>query len=125
MSLHRLYLASRFFFVVLSCLLAGVPSFAQVPSVLPVTEGASDAAPFFRADRASGKVGELPLPGTTDGLPAIRHRDGRLERALPDEESGDRNRTERARVETISKPLPPNEFQRYVLENSGQALPLF
>src|SRR5690606_30023756 len=58
-------------------------------------------------------------------MPTIRQSEVRA-----DERGGWREGPNEARKTPPSvmhplKPLPPNEFQRYVLENSGQMLPLF
>jgi len=108
MTQRRLHPLSRILILLLSLSVVVPSSYAQ----MPVAEPAGASGQFGVASTGAGRL-DTSLPS----MPMIRQStplsyDDRVPMAP---QLGEQK----------PKPLPPNEFQRFVLETSGQALPLF
>lgn len=104
---------SRLFIVCLSASLAVGPALAQRQGMF-ADPGASDT-PAVSRDPSVGTF-SLPPTGMSGMTPTIRSLDPRAPTPqMPVE----------PQTEARPQPLPPNDFQRFVLETSGQALPLY
>ncbi|MFT3858166.1 MAG: hypothetical protein QM742_11940 [Aquabacterium sp.] len=79
---------------------------------------------------AAGSSASMTGGASISSLPVIRQWEGRPDASDPQGMLGAMpgaraaNATHQA-MAPVAAPLPPNDFQRYVLETSGQALPLF
>lgn len=106
----------------LYCLLAAGPAHAQIWSAAPYAASdvppGREAAERFRS-AAGGQVDGSPVPMLRRGgaAPLPQDASGLAVRQRPDQVQQERLAAER--------PLPPNDFQKFVLESTGHALPLF
>ncbi|MBI5925030.1 MAG: SLBB domain-containing protein [Aquabacterium sp.] len=111
MTQRRLHPVSRILVLLLSLSVVVPPSYGQ----------------FSGGGSSSGRVGSGASAGVVQGnesgataLPVIRQSASSDDRALQAGLSGGPGA-----LSAPPKALPPNDFQRFVLETSGQALPLF
>ncbi len=137
MTQRRLHPVSRILVLLLSVCVVVPPSYGQstVSSGSFYRQGGVYADDGGLADgngTSAGIASRGALMGSPSGDAGMR-MDGRLPGLYTRQSGGlDGNTPQGAApvmpqltLQTASKPLPPNEFQRFVLETSGQALPLF
>lgn len=105
MTPRRLHPLSRILISLLSLSVLVPPSYGQMSVAEPST------GPQFNASSGGGRM-DTSLPS----LPVIRQSAASFDERVP---------APVLPVDQKPKPLPPNDFQRFVLETSGQALPLF
>ena len=123
MTQRRLHPVSRFLVLLLSLSVVVPPSFGQAYAGSATSgrggvEGVepSPAGALIGAAQANAMRMDSGLPG----LPVIRQQGGAaLDERPPAMAAG------LVQGNPWARPLPPNDFQRFVLETSGQALPLF
>jgi len=127
MTQRRLHPVSRILVLLLSLSVVVPPSYGQTigSSYRQTGTSADDNAAFDGSNTAmrSGVLstqssdGSMRLDSRLPGVYAIRQpgTPDTNQQPIPSQISS----------QAPSKPLPPNEFQRFVLETSGQALPLF
>lgn len=121
----------RFLVFLLSSSLAVGPSYAQVgqPGGSAYSSGSQveGGMPSIGLNGGQGDAAGLNLQPSSS-IPRLRSpssaMDDQLRWGAANSEAG-RVQPLQANTQPPVRPLPPNEFQRYVLETSGQALPLF
>ncbi|HET6789354.1 MAG TPA: hypothetical protein VFH49_15425, partial [Aquabacterium sp.] len=102
-----------------SVLASGAPAGAQGLGDVGAYSGKADAGLTSTLNGATGAAGALGRLDTTLATPVIRSDDKAR--------FGDKERQphQEAHAPAPPKPLPLNDFQKFVKESTGQALPLF
>lgn len=119
MKQRRLHLGSRLLALVLALSAAVGPSHGQSFGVVGAKGAQDPDQPSARGAGAAHMDGGVPVPPVIRQNEPGRQQDGRLSA----DEASALQKT--PFVSPPAKPLPPNEFQRFVLESTGHALPLF
>ncbi|MGE5452545.1 MAG: SLBB domain-containing protein [Acidobacteriota bacterium] len=112
-------------------LIAPPASYGQMVSGMGGVDGSSQQGTsgmglgLGGANGAQSGVGKLDtsisLPSIRQGQPTVADEDGLN---VPSQQLED-VQARLGRTKKVSKPLPPNDFQKFVLENTGQSLPLY
>ena len=120
---RQLNLISRSWVVWLCASLTAGPALAQRGMTMPDSpqpEGRSMGLDLL----PSGSLGAAPATTGSGGTPQIRLSEPRQNSGVPQMSAGTMTPPP-ALPEVYPQPLPPNDFQKFVLETSGQALPLY